>query len=324
MNTSHDFPFACKPDITVYDHGNSPRGFNSSLAEFVIEFKTALNQDPFRHELDSSANADPTINPFMETDPKGCETAGQIIVYATLLLGAQYRTHAFSVLIIKDYARLIRWDRSGAIVTGPIYYETASHLSEFFIRYDLADREARGHDTTVGPPSSEEEQAARTIPELNHSEPLLSVNIQDSRSQESRRFIISRTTSVQNNIPVGRRTRISIAYDVKTAKRVLIKDSWRVLLEGIEPEGEIYAVLHREKVPNIAHCSLAGDVGDETYHRTRTDQFAGKYGFVSQIVPHRHYRLVLDTIGEDIKKFKYTKQMFRAVYAALRGALTRS
>jgi len=40
---------------------------------------------------------------------------GQITAYATMLLGNQHRTHAFSVLVIQDYARLIRWDRGGAI-----------------------------------------------------------------------------------------------------------------------------------------------------------------------------------------------------------------
>jgi len=41
-------------------------------------------------------------------------------------MGAQYRTHIFSVLICEDYARLIRWDRGGAIVTEPIKYNEES------------------------------------------------------------------------------------------------------------------------------------------------------------------------------------------------------
>lgn len=300
------------------------KGFDSSLAEFTVEFKTMRNQDPFRRETDCIADAGTTIGSFMETDTKGRETAGQIISYATLILGAQYRTHTFSVLIVKDYARLIRWDRSGAIVTEPICYVTQSYLLDFFVRYDLASKEARGHDPTVSLPSKEEEQRARTVEELRQPKSLLSVTIQDSRSQESRRFIIG-PPSVPADTPVGRRTRISIAYDVKMDKRVLLKDSWRVLLEGIKPEGEIYAVLHREKVPNITHCSLAGDVGDEKYHRTQTDKFASKYrcSSTSSSVPYRHYRLVLDTIGEKLEKFKNTKQLFNAVYASLRGGLTK-
>jgi hypothetical protein len=260
----------------------------------------------------------------METEPEGCETAGQIIAYATLLLGAQYRTHAFSVLIIKDYARLIRWDRSGAIVTQPIYYGRESQLLDFFLRYDLASKEMRGHDPTVSLPSIEEEQNARTVNELSQPKPLLLVTIQDPQLQESRRFIIG-CPRVQAEIPPGRCTRISIAYDVKNKKRVLLKDSWRVLLEGISPEGEIYAVLHTRSVPNVPHCLLAGDVGDDTYHRTQTDKFASQcpYPLTSRIVPHRHYRLVLDTIGEKLEKFKSTKQMYKAVYASLQGALTR-
>ncbi|KAH8983236.1 hypothetical protein EDB92DRAFT_1803960, partial [Lactarius akahatsu] len=53
---------------------------------------------------------------------KGITTAGQITTYAALQLDCQYCTHIFSILIIRDYAQLIQWDLSGAIVTAPIYY----------------------------------------------------------------------------------------------------------------------------------------------------------------------------------------------------------
>jgi len=94
--------------------------------------------------------------------------------------------------------------------------------------------------------------------------------------------------------------RASIAYDVQMGKRVLLKDSWQVLLEGIKPEGKVYALLHENAVPNIPYCLLAGDVGLKEYHQSQTDKFADKYWqhlSALQFVPHRHYRLVLDTIG---------------------------
>jgi len=68
--------------------------------------------------------------------------------------------HTFSVLIINDYAWLIHWDRSGAIVTEPIYYNDQSYLFDFLVRYDHASNEACGHDPTVGPPADHEAQAA--------------------------------------------------------------------------------------------------------------------------------------------------------------------
>jgi len=122
---------------------------------------------------------------------KGHVTGGQIIAYTTTLLSNQYRTHAFSVLIIKDYARLIHWDRGGAIITEPIYYNTEPYLFDFLVCYDHASKEARGHDPTVGPPTDDEERAARGLAELVNAKSLLSVTIQDPKSHKSRCFVIS-------------------------------------------------------------------------------------------------------------------------------------
>jgi len=99
-------------------------------------------------------------------------------------------------------------------------------------------------------------QAAQTIKELSDANSLLSVTIQGSQSQGSRRFIIS-TPCGQPDIPAGHWTQASIAYNVQMGKRVLLKDSWWVLLEGIKPEGEVYTLLHENAVPNIPYCLLA-------------------------------------------------------------------
>src|ERR1700677_1990886 len=110
---------------------------------------------------------------------------------------------------------------------------------------------------------------------------------------------------------------MSIAFDVQRTKHVLLKASWCVLMDDITPEGEVYARLHQHSVPHIPHCSCAGDVGDDTYHKSRTHEFVGKYGALhplTRIVPHRHYRLVLDTIGRKLESFKCSKEMVKAVY----------
>jgi hypothetical protein len=115
----------------------------------------------------------------MAHDSKGSNTAGQVITYAAMLLGTQYRTHALFILIIKDYVRLIYWDHSGAVVMEPIFYNTAPHLFDFFVCYNHTSKEVRGHDPTVGLPTNAEEQAARGIQELNEAKSLLVVTIND-------------------------------------------------------------------------------------------------------------------------------------------------
>jgi hypothetical protein len=116
---------------------------------------------------------------------------------------------------------------------------------------------------------------------------------------------------------------MSIAYDVQMRDHVLLKDSWRVLLDDIQPEGMVYATLQKHSVPNIPRCLLAGDVGEEDFHRSQTDRFATKFWERTQeVVPHRHYRLVLGTIGKKLHEFDNSQQLLRAVYDSLLGKLT--
>jgi thiamine kinase-like enzyme len=249
---------------------------------------------------------------------------GQLTAYATSILSAQYRTHTFMVFIVKDYARLIRWDRSGAVFTKPIYFNNEPHLIDFFIRYDIADREARGHDITVSSASSQDVALAQAnVPELRGANECLDVTISNQH------FIIPTPESMlQVDIPVGRWTRVSFAYNKHNGCRVLLKDSWRILAEGVNPEGEIYRLLHEKRVPNIPSYSLADDVGNETYHRSQTDEIVNNQNLGlhdhrphQKLTPHRHYRIVLHTIGKKLKDFNCTREFVQAMYAALKGKM---
>jgi Fungal protein kinase len=290
-------------------------GLNPSLIECLIEFKTKPDSDPFLSGMSTLAG-----NVVMCPGKLGKLVAGQITAYATWVLSAQYRTHLFLVLIFKHYSRLIRWDRGGAVVTEPISHETDSHLLDFLIRFKDADRQARGHDTTVGTPTEDEELNARTFLELASDIRLLSASVSDpSQPQKIYRFIIS-APCPRPDIPAGRWTRTSIAYDVQTGKRVLLKDSWRVLLNDIKPEGKVYEHLWRHEVPHIPFCSYSGDVGDQIYHASRTHEFGAPSA--PSLVPHRHYRLVLDTIGRGLETFKRSLEVVTAIHDALVGKFT--
>jgi hypothetical protein len=47
-----------------------------------------------------------------------------------------------------------------------------------------------------------------------------------------------------------------------------MKDSWRLAIEGVPKEGDIYLKFEANEVPNVPHCSNSGDVGDDAYHLT--------------------------------------------------------
>jgi hypothetical protein len=292
--TLNKLPFDLKPDCSVYTNDKyKGKGLIFSLVDFIIEFKKG--SDPFvdpESEPKSPENFNPEpafskeeLNPFVcPTSSRLCNL-GQITAYATSILSAQYRTHMFMVFIVKNYARLLRWDRGGAVVTEPIYFNDQPHLFDFFIRYHIADREARGHDSTVKLPNNDEIILAKAVvPELAEAKSFLAIDISD------RRYIIQ-GPELRQGIPVGRWTRVSFAYDIEENCRVLLKDSWRVLLPDIQPEGEIYRLLHRRQVPNIPRCVLASDVDDDTHHRSRTHEVIDKCKTPQpcwDITPHRH------------------------------------
>ncbi|KAI9454523.1 hypothetical protein F5148DRAFT_1288603 [Russula earlei] len=320
------YPYRCQPDCAVYKAVNDRSVLNSSLVEFFIEFKTTSEKDPFvniqcapndENQVGTEGKSQAAIkdNPFMRTSADGRQVAGQITAYATLVLSTQYRTHTFLALVFKDFSRLIRWDRGGAVVTSPIFHNKEPHLLDFLLRYDCANDDVRGHDMTVGLPTEGEVQLARTIPEFAETNSFLRVAIQSpDRDQGTNHYIIT-APYTQLDIPAGRWTRASIAYDINRKMRVFLKDSWRVFLPGVLAEGDVYAKLHQSLVPNIPHCSLSGDVGD---HESKTHEFAKKYGNLSNVIsPRRHHRLVLDHVGKPLKDFKSSREMVKAVYASL-------
>jgi len=111
------------------------------------------------------------------------------------------------VFIVKDYARLIRWDHSGAIFTKPIYFNSESHLINFFIHYDITDREAYGHDIIVSLASLQDVALAQAyVPELQGAKECLDVTISNQH------FIISSPESTPD-ISVGHWTCTSFAYN---------------------------------------------------------------------------------------------------------------
>ncbi|KAG7093024.1 hypothetical protein E1B28_009320 [Marasmius oreades] len=69
--------------------------------------------------------------------------------YAGAILWSQFRTHLFSIQVTRTRARLIRWDREGAVVTSSFTFAEEPYLVEFVKRYGDAVPEDRGHGRCV-------------------------------------------------------------------------------------------------------------------------------------------------------------------------------
>jgi hypothetical protein len=313
---SETFSFAVKPDICVYADGTT-HGCHVSTAEVIVEFKwDAINVAFCDPPLSSNVDGFSFINQAM----KGMDTLGQITSYAAAQLGAQYRTHIFSVLIVGSLARIIRWDMEGAIVTRAFNYNTKPHLADFFRRFSQASPALRGVDTSVTPASSEEAIRAWLRLNLRANMPMFTVTIPAAEGDGSIRLIIPAPVPCGLS-PVGRRTRACPAFDPIHNKIVMFKDSWRVALPDILPEGVTYKLLNDANVCNVATCIACHDVPSLPQQRTQTMKFtsASWACHIGHLTPHIHYRLALNLVGKPLTQFESSCEVVQAVRDALIG-----
>jgi Fungal protein kinase len=323
-----DYAFSIKPDCTMYNEDNgSVGGTNATLAEVFVKFKRSPQYDPF-HATPSAKNS------CISDTPDARKVVGQIGTYVAVLMDSRHLTHVFFVLVIYDYAYLMRWDRRGAVFTERIYYNTQPEFLQFFEAYTTTTPEARGHDPFVTKATSQEVSAASakieaTIiktgfeEEINNSQPLFVVSMPELYSEppRCRRYVI-RSFIPRPVSPFGRSTRTFIAYDLQSEECVVMKDSWRVDATNAPIEGEIYRSLNQEGVKNVPKCVGFCDVGEDKYHRTQTQSFSnapwlGSFDFSSPAL--RHHRLILKTVGRKLDKFRSSRELVCAIRAALIG-----
>jgi hypothetical protein len=144
-NPNSDFSFKIKPDVSVYCADSDPGvKTDSSLAELFIEFKWNAGDDPFCDTYGCPCCNVPNTKSFLRDTKLSVDTLGQITSYAATHLGAQFRTHIYSVFIMKDTARILCWDRSGTIITEAFKYNESPYLTEFFRRFSTVSPEMRG------------------------------------------------------------------------------------------------------------------------------------------------------------------------------------
>ncbi|GJJ10083.1 hypothetical protein Clacol_004309 [Clathrus columnatus] len=302
IRDTHDLPFTAfhsiiiKPDICFYDV-QKPTGDETrdiKRVEMMLEFKHREKYDPF---------CDAADKPLLISSTDARDTLGQITSYASAHQAAQFRSHVFSLLVLPHYARILRWDRSGVIVTERIPLSSCL-LRNFFHRYCYITPEERGIDTTVTtlPPDSKimaEEKIFKNQLLLNGS-----------------LYIVSHQLYMDDNrSPFGRSTRAFIAHSVSENTKVFVKDTWR--LSSQTPEHELYKTLKENKVQYTATVLNAGDI---LAQQTRTQDFISRKWAKNpprRLRKHFHYRLVLKEIGNPLTTFSSTKLLVTVVHQAL-------
>ncbi|RXW12293.1 hypothetical protein EST38_g13563 [Candolleomyces aberdarensis] len=280
--------------------------------------------------------------PFERDTNAACATRGQLATYTAAQSGAQFRTHSFSLFIFGPCARLIRWDRSCALVSERFEYGKSpnNYLADFLHRYSLLDDKGRGKDPTLsGSPSSAGSQAGGKVAPVAPGEcpPGMEEELHSSnalnpkkgpRKTELRRILIpdrDNPEAVHPHIisyplpfvarsPFGRATRPFLAYNPATDRIVFVKDYWRSTTLGISKEGDIYKKLKDNNVRHVPPFGHGNDIpGQQTIDLS-------KYKWVTEVPDTlQHYRMSLKVVGDSLKDFPSTKILVSAVADAMEG-----
>ncbi|KAH9835418.1 uncharacterized protein C8Q71DRAFT_119192 [Rhodofomes roseus] len=100
--------------------------------------------------------------PFTRPGKGATKALAQMAQYAAKLFRRQHRLHLFTLFVFQGQARVIRWDRAGAIVSTPIdFKKEPSLLHQVIWRYASMDQVGRGFDPTVVRATDDEVAAMR-------------------------------------------------------------------------------------------------------------------------------------------------------------------
>ncbi|KAI1791218.1 hypothetical protein LXA43DRAFT_446977 [Ganoderma leucocontextum] len=272
-------PSKQRVDLAIYTLDSAPGDgdpANLSAVELSIEVKLEeVSDDPFDDEAVT----------FQPASTERKKNLGQVLSYSSLVFDHQQRTHHFSIVVLGQCARIVRWDRAGALVTEKFnYVEHPSMLGRFLWRFAHMSAAQRGHDTTANRvlTTSDDYRLMREradVPQKNaqghvvneHARLLFKASVSNSSAQwwklrvddraGPRYFLVGEPHFRASGL-AGRATRGYVAVDLADPRGALVfvKDAWRVAHEGIEREGHILRYLNEKKVDRVPTLVCHGDV----------------------------------------------------------------
>ncbi|KAI0359597.1 hypothetical protein OH77DRAFT_1040392 [Trametes cingulata] len=257
---------------------------------------------------------------------------GQIMSYAVLVFDNQHRTHHFTLIIFEEMARIVRWDRSGAIFSEHFnYVNNPAMLARFLWRFTRLSAAQRGHDPTairVLPGTTDYDlilrrrrdpymvgehkigEHARLEFEKSTKDPRSLWSLEVGDTQKPRRFLVGKPHFLADGL-AGRGTRGYVAIDLEDCDGPLVylKDAWRVAHPRMRKEGDILSYLadstHGDGVSNIPTLVCHGDVGEQVTESQKVWKDAHPKAAEEDcpMKTHRHYRLVVKEVGLPISAF---------------------
>ncbi|KAH9943849.1 hypothetical protein B0H21DRAFT_823505 [Amylocystis lapponica] len=139
--------FGQKADGGVYASSEAPKDNRTCWATkaLSVEFKKASTKDdPFDDKGGQGSSS------FEAESIQRRKNRGQIIHYASEVFLRQHRCFLFSIIVLGTSARILRWDRSGTIVTEKFDYRRRPEMiCEFLWSFARLSPKAQGYDTTA-------------------------------------------------------------------------------------------------------------------------------------------------------------------------------
>ena len=294
-----------KPHLCCYTEGNLDtvrRSDRSSAvvlghSELFVDIAPTPSRDFF---IDPPVGADATSRASHEflvgpSDTKELaiiqEAFGQHIAYVIEILARQPRTFLYTVSLAGSRARLLRWDRSGCIVTESFdIREQPDILCQFIWRFSQTTNAGRGHDMSISIARPGEEDTFRDIitryvdSQLTEGEDLNKAVTQhyqpgqvfavtllprgfNALDENLQRLLISRPVVTPLSL-VGRGTWGYWAIDLKDKCVVFLKDTWRDK-SSKEFEGDVLCRFFHKNVRNVPLVVWHGEVPDQSLNETR-------------------------------------------------------
>ena len=198
------------------------RGKNQSLTatNMFIEVKKEASQDIFTDPPGGSPipNYKFTVDTWSEEESLESRilALGQNGRYAHTVLTRQIRVRAFSLTISGTTARIVCWERSGAIVTEAFDYKTNPHiLVDFVWRFVKTNKLQRGFDPTAVAVDSKDDRDSFLAAIRSHAQLQLDLDPETDGEELDR--------EVNDHCYYGAITRLTIGnYDIWVSRPIWV------------------------------------------------------------------------------------------------------
>ncbi|KAJ8523316.1 hypothetical protein ONZ45_g146 [Pleurotus djamor] len=323
-----------RPDSNLYEEDVIADGSPNQMDKNSVacEFKLGVKHDILIADERSLCDDDAPLEASAEERKRN---RGQLVTYLVEMAARQHRTHIFMLFVFHPYARLIRWDRSGIIVTQRFKYaKDCSPLVDFFWRYSQLTPIQRGYDPTVKLASEVETQHAHNhlaqwAPRAGVTRDVYKIEVPSDSGPRS--FLVWGALAEPAS-PLGRGTKGWPALEVKSGpggpemstQPVFMKEQWRG--KDVAKEVDTLKVLNKAGVQFVPTHVCGGDLeGDfqttlsHKYAEANWREVSKNQDKVKKIETRIHVRLVTAEVGTPLEFFKSSREMFSAIYDAFRG-----